>query len=177
MTALEGIEQLLATKKGAPPIDKWHPELSGDIDIQILADGRWIHEGGEIRRHELVKLFASILRREADGEYYLVTPVEKWRIQVEDRPLLIVDFERDESAPTKMLVKTNVDTWWALGEDHPLRVETAPDGQPLPEVALNHGLSARVNRACFYRMVELAEECDGVLALSAGGQRFVLGSI
>lgn len=104
MSSLETIERLLKDQAGRPPIEKWQPALSGEIDIQILADGRWVHEGGEIKRHELVKLFASILRCEADGHYYLVTPVEKWRLQVEDLPLLIVDMEVGESTSDRKSV-------------------------------------------------------------------------
>ena len=116
MATLTDIEALLRDQRGAPPIDKWHPELSGDIDIVIKSDGRWIHEGGEIKRHKLVKLFASILRREDDDEYYLVTPVEKWRVTVEDLPLQIIDFEVNDLADGRRIaVKTNVDTWLELG--------------------------------------------------------------
>ena len=177
MTSLDNIQSLLKDQRGAPPIERWHPELSGDIDIVIKTDGRWIHEGGEIRRHELVKLFASILRREDDGDYYLVTPVEKWRIQVEDLPLMIVDFEAKPSGDSRQLVvKTNVDSWFELGESHPLLVETAADtGEPKPSVFTRHGIAARVSRACFYRLVELAEPIGGSLVLRAGGETFVLG--
>ncbi|MBD2859688.1 DUF1285 domain-containing protein [Spongiibacter sp. KMU-158] len=177
MTALDDIEKLLATHKGRPPIEKWHPALSGDIDIQILADGRWIHEGGEIRRHELVKLFASILRREEDGEYYLLTPVEKWRIRVDDLPLLITDYIRSEEANNRLLVKTNVDTWYELNSTHQLLVETDESGQPQPSVVLEHGLAARVNRACFYRLVEEAVEHNGQCVLQTSGGDFVLGDL
>jgi len=182
MASLDSIQALLKGQRGLPPIERWHPELSGDIDIIIKADGRWIHEGGEIKRHELVKLFASILRREDDGDYYLVTPVEKWRVQVEDLPLLIVDFELADNGlvagdTPKIIVKTNVDSWFELCANHPLSVETAPDtGEPSPSVLTFHGLAARVNRACFYRLVELAEPVGEFLVLRAGGQTFVLGA-
>ncbi|RNL67552.1 DUF1285 domain-containing protein [Zhongshania marina] len=177
MATLADIESLLSNQRGSPPIENWHPDLSGDIDIVIRSDGRWIHEGGEIKRHKLVKLFASILRRENDGEYYLVTPIEKWRVTVEDLPLQIVDFELSSSgAAQRIAVKTNVDTWLELGKDHPLQVETdALTQEPKPRVLLNHGLSARVNRACFYKLVELAECRDDQMILHAGGEEFVLG--
>ncbi|MEX1669321.1 DUF1285 domain-containing protein [Zhongshania guokunii] len=181
MASLDSIQALLKGQRGLPPIERWHPELSGDIDIVIKADGRWIHEGGEIKRHELVKLFASILRKEEDGDYYLVTPVEKWRVQVEDLPLLIVDFElADKETATdapKIIVKTNVDSWFELGVNHPLVVATAPaTGEPSPSVLTFHGLAARVSRACFYRLVELAEPVGESLVLRAGGEAFVLGA-
>lgn len=176
MSTLADIETLLRDQPGSPPLDKWHPALSGDIDIRILADGRWLHEGDEIRRHPLLVLFASILRREADGEYYLVTPVEKWRIQVEDLPLMIVDVELSVS-PRRLVVKTNVDSWFELGSAHPLTVTLDETRQPRPEVALLQGLSARVNRPCFYRLVELAEERDGQLVLATENAEFVLGEL
>jgi hypothetical protein len=127
----------------------------------------------------LVKLFASILRREEDGEYYLLTPVEKWRIRVEDLPLQIIDYEvNDLAGGRRIVVKTNVDTWVELGEQHPLSVVT--DGatqEPKPSVQLNHGLQARVSRACFYNLVQLAECRNEVMILLAGGVEFELGSV
>ncbi|WP_269620845.1 DUF1285 domain-containing protein [Zhongshania sp. BJYM1] len=179
MATLTAIESLLRDQRGAPPIEKWHPELSGDIDIVITSDGRWIHEGGEIKRHKLVNLFASILRREKDGEYYLVTPVEKWRITVEDLPLQIIDFEVSELAEGRRIaVKTNVDMWLELGTVHPLKVVTDEATQePKPAVVLEHGLEARINRACFYKLVELAECIDGQLVLKVGSENFELGRI
>lgn len=175
MKTLDQIAELLSNQRGKPPIQNWHPELSGDIDIEIRADGRWFHEGGEIRRHELVKLFASILRRESDGEYYLVTPVEKWRIRVVDQPLLMVD---QESSSEQILMKTNTDDWVPVDAAHPLEVSTdAVSGEPYPTVQLPHGLRAKVARAVFYRLVELASEEAGELWVHSSGQRFSLGSI
>jgi hypothetical protein len=179
VTTLNKIESLLRDQRGAPPIADWHPELSGDIDIVIKADGRWIHEGGEIKRHKLVKLFASILRREEDGEYYLLTPVEKWRITVEDLPLQIIDFEvNDLASGRRIVVKTNVDTWVELGNQYPLSVVTdSATQEPQPSVQLNHGLQARVSRSCFYNLIELAECRNETMILFAGGQEFELGSV
>ncbi|MBB5188515.1 hypothetical protein HNQ57_002797 [Zhongshania antarctica] len=179
MASLDSIQALLKDQRGVPPIEDWHPELSGDIDIVIKADGRWIHEGGEIKRHELVKLFSSILRREQDGHYYLVTPVEKWRLQVEEFPLIIVDFEIGAGADSPLIaVKTNVGTWFELGSEHPLCVDTQADSkEPIPSVLTRHGLVAKVNRACFYRLVDLAENEAGAIVLHAGGASFELGSI
>ena len=178
MSALDNIEKLLNEQKGTPPLDKWHPELSGDIDIRIAADGRWFHEGGEIKRHELVCLFSSILRREDDGEYYLVTPVEKWRLTVDDLPLIIVDteIEKEGTPNQRIAVKTNVDRWYVIDARHPLTVvEDAASSEPQPSVMTEYGLSARVNRASFYRMVEMARECNGKLILRSSGSDFELG--
>lgn len=174
MKRLDDIAELLKNQPGKPPVEQWHPELSGDIDIAIAPDGRWFHEGGEIKRHSLVKLFASILRREEDGEYYLVTPVEKWRIRVEEFPLLIID---SEVAPDRIVVKTNVEEWLLLGSEHPLVVSTDEASQePVPRVTVDRGLEAKINRSVFYRLVEQAEEKDGELWLNSSGQRFSLGA-
>ena len=180
MTALDTIERLLNEQKGRPPLDKWHPELSGDIDIRIAADGRWFHEGDEIKRHELARLFSSILRREQDGEYYLVTPVEKWRLVVDDLPLLVIDseVEGEDSSHQRIAVKTNMDRWYVIDADHPLSVtEDANSGEPQPSVMTEYGLAARINRASFYRLVELAREEGGRLLLRSAGKDFDLGSV
>lgn len=175
MKTLDEIAELLRNQRGKPPIQQWHPELSGDIDIEIRPDGRWFHEGGEIRRHELVKLFASILRREDDACYYLVTPVEKWRIRVVDQPLLMVDLEYGDD---QVLMKTNTDDWVPIDEAHPLEVSADPDtAEPYPTVQLPNGLCAKVGRAVFYRLVELATEESGELWVCSAGRRFSLGSI
>lgn len=179
--ALKKIESLMADQKGQPPVEKWHPELSGDIDIVIASDGRWYHEGGEIKRLPLVKLFASILRREEDGEYYLVTPVEKWRLQVEDCALMIHESEIDPDAPAetrKIAVRTNTERWYILGADVPLVMSQRPDGSVAPEVLLERGLSARVHRNVFYRWAELAEEGEkeGEWLLKAQGGPFAFSA-
>lgn len=174
MKSLDDIAELLKGQPGKPPVEKWHPPLSGDIDITIKSDGRWFHEGGEIKRHPLVKLFASILRREDDGEYYLVTPVEKWRISVAEYPLQIVD---SEVAPDRIAMKTNVDEWLVLDDSHPLTVTTNINtGESVPRVAVDRGLSAKVSRSVFYRLVEHAIEDDGQLWLMSSGQRYCLGA-
>ncbi len=174
MKRLDDIAELLKNQPGKPPVEKWHPPLSGDIDITISSDGRWFHEGGEIKRHPLVKLFASILRREDDGDYYLVTPVEKWRLQVEEFPLQIID---SEVARDRIVLKTNVDEWLLLDDEHPLVVSTDPlTGEPIPRVSVDRGLQAKLSRSVFYRLVEEAREEGGELWLSSNGQRFSLGA-
>ena len=180
-SSLNRIEELLADQRGNPPIEKWHPDLSGDIDIRIDRDGRWFHEGAEIQRKALVKLFASILRCEEDGEYYLVTPVEKWRIQVEDAPLQAIDAEIEgEGGDRRILFTTNHDRRYLLDAEHPLRVETR-DGEPRPYLTLERGLEALVQRAVFYRLVEnAAREVDTpqgkTWVIDSCGETFTLGS-
>lgn len=159
-----------------PPVHKWHPPLSGDIDIRIAADGRWYHEGDLIQRHGLVQLFSSILRREGD-DYFLVTPVEKWRIRVDDLPFVAHTVERLEQAGQGVLVfTTNVDSKVVAGPDHELTVATDPvTGEPAPALQVRDGLWARVGRTAFYQLADWArEEGDGWWVESAGC-RFRLG--
>jgi hypothetical protein len=158
-----------------PPLHLWKPELSGDIDIVIRRDGSWIHEGAPIRRQSLVRLFASILRREADGDYYLVTPVEKWRIRVEGLPLLVVDFDLEAAGTDRqtLRVTSNVGRVYAVGRHYPLFFPE--DGEDaIPAVALDHGLAAQFNRAAWYRLVAAAEERDGVTGIASDGLFFPL---
>ena len=155
--------QLPKARAGSPPLHLWQPEYSGDIDIVIHRDGHWSHEGSPIRRESLVRLFASILRREADGNYYLVTPVEKWRIQVEALPLLIVDFDLVSETPggQQLQVVTNTGERYPVGRDYPLIFPDAGD-PGIPAVALDHGITAQFNRATWYRLVAESQERGGV---------------
>jgi hypothetical protein len=168
-------DQLEAGKDASnPPIHLWHPPLSGDIDIVIRADGSWLHEGGLIKRQPLVNLFASILRREEDGDYYLVTPVEKWRIRVESLPLVIIDFDMQQSAGGEqvLVVHTNTGRHFPVDAEHPLFL---PEGSGIPAVKLDHGLAAGFNRAAWYRLAELCEETDEGFVLQSAGARYILG--
>jgi hypothetical protein len=168
-------EQLEAGKDVSnPPLHLWHPPLSGDIDIQIRADGSWLHEGGEIKRQPLVNLFASILRREEDGDYYLVTPVEKWRIRVECLPLVIIDFEVEQAGTAQQVLtaRTNTDRHYTIDAEHPLYL---PEGSAVPAVRLDHGLAAGFNRAAWYRLAELCEETDQGFVVLSSGERYILG--
>lgn len=148
------IEQQLASKRNfdAPPLHLWHPPLSGDIDITILADGTWLHEGDPIRRESLLKLFASILRREEDGDYYLVTPAEKWRLQVELHPLIVTDIT---SSNNTLELTLNTGRSLTVGEAHKLFLEPLRDN--VAGVTLWHGLTALFSRNAWYRLVELAD--------------------
>lgn len=156
---------------GLPPIDQWHPDFSGDIDIHITRDGDWLYEGRKLQREAIVRLFSTILRREDDGDYYLVTPVEKWRIRVDDTPLLAHTLEAEGDGREQVLwVTTNMGEKLALGPEHPLRVETAADAGagPHPVVEVRHGLEARLVTSAYY---DLADYC-----VSAGtGDRDALG--
>ena len=141
----------------SPPLHLWHPDLSGDIPIRITRDGTWYHDGDPIRRESLRNLFASILRREADGEYYLVTPVEKWRLEVEDHALVVTDVEQLED---DLVLTLNTGKTVTVGEEHPLFLD--PDVDNVAAVTLWHGLTALFSRNAWYRLVELADD-NGVV--------------
>ncbi|CTQ31331.1 DUF1285 domain-containing protein [Jannaschia rubra] len=154
--------------KGPPPVDKWDPPYCGEIDIVIRRDGTWIHEGTPIGRPGLVRLFSSILKKEGE-RHFLVTPVEKVGIKVEDAPFVAVDFDAGDGVIT---FRTNVGDTVPAGPDHPIRVELAANGEPSPYVEVRRGLQALIDRKSFYRLVELGEERDGVFGVASGGAFF-----
>lgn len=132
--------------------------------LKIARDGRWWHEGRPIERSALVKLFASVLRRKADGSYWLVTPVERGRIEVEDVPFVAVELVATGSGSGQRLrLRSNLDQWVTIGPDHPLRLRTAAaasgDAALVPYVEFRPGLEARLARPVYYQLVDLGEEC------------------
>ncbi len=137
------------------------PNDSGDLDMRIARDGSWHYRGSPIGRLPLVKLFASVLRREPDGSYWLVTPAERGRITVEDVPFLAVELTvAGQGHDQQLIFRTNLDEFVTAGPDNPLRVETAPSGEPAPHILVRDGLEARLARAVFYELVELAAEVE-----------------
>ena len=143
-----------AAKGGLPPVDKWNPEFCGDLDMRIARDGTWFYLGTPIGRHELVKLFSSILRKDGD-DFFLVTPVEKVGITVDDAPFVAVDFAREGDA---LRFVTNVEDEVLAGPDHPIRVvRDAETGEPSPYVLIRANLEALIDRKSFYRLVEIGE--------------------
>ncbi|ALM52180.1 DUF1285 domain-containing protein [Halomonas huangheensis] len=175
---LERILSGIAPLAERPPIAQWAPELSGDMDLVIQRDGQWVHEGTAFSRYELVQLFARILRREADGDHYLVTPVEKWRIRVEDCAFLVVAAEFKGGA---WILTTNVGEQVTLGAEHQLSVTPTPAGEWVPEVDLPHGVAARLGRNVFYQLAEQGEvrhQPDGNwLGLESDGHWQPLGRV
>ncbi len=165
-----------ATKtKGLPPVHLWNPPFCGDLDIRIAKDGTWSYLGSPITRFELVKLFSSILKRE-DGKYYLVTPVEKVGITVEDAPFIAVDVDASGEGQAQVLTfTTKVGDIAVAGPDHPIRVALDPQTQePAPYVLIRDGLEARIDRKSFYRLVEMGTHHDGWFGVWSGGQFFAL---
>lgn len=143
--------------KGYPPVERWEPEYCGEMDMVIRRDGSWWHEGTRIGRERLVRLFARILRKDEDGETYLVTPVEKIRIEVEAAPFIAVRVDHEgEGRDQKLAFLTNMDDAVPAGPDHPIRVETGPDGEPEPFVRVRGRLDALITRAAFYDLAALA---------------------
>ncbi|MET4024782.1 hypothetical protein ABIE59_000287 [Marinobacter sp. MBR-99] len=146
--------------KGLPPLHLWHPELSGDMDLVITRDGQWLYQGTPIAREATVKLFSTILRREEDGHHYLITPVEKWRIRVEDTPLLAHSLERKGDGAEQVLsLTTNVGEVLEIGPEHPLEVSRYPGSEePRPVIKVRHGIEARLVTAAFYELADLVQE-------------------
>ena len=132
----------------------------GDFDIRIARDGTWFHQGSPIGRKPLVKLFSTVLRREDDGEYWLVTPVERGRVIVEDAPFVAVEFTAAGSGKNQSLkLRTNVDSWVELDSTHPLRIAVDDEtGEPRPYILVRDRLEALILRSVYYGLAELAVE-------------------
>ncbi len=148
--------QKASKKGGLPPVHLWDPPFCGDLDMRIARDGTWFYLGTPIGRPALVRLFSTILKRE-DGKYFLVTPVEKVGITVEDAPFVAVDFTaRGEGEAQVLRFETNVGDHAEAGADHPIRVVRDPEtGEPSPYVMIRAWLEALIDRKSFYRLVEL----------------------
>jgi hypothetical protein len=166
---------------GRPP-----PNELGDLDMRIARDGTWFYRGSPINRVSLVKLFASVLRREPDGRYWLVTPAERGRVTVEDVPFIAVAVDAEgEERDRNLIFRTNLDEIVTAGPDHPLRIETAADGTPAPYILVRPGLEAgpgleaRLARAVFYELAELGGEeliaGETQFGVWSGGMFFRLG--
>ncbi|MFV3405118.1 MULTISPECIES: DUF1285 domain-containing protein [Pseudomonas] len=143
--------------KGPAPVHLWNPDFCGDIDMRIARDGTWYYLGSPIGRKPMVRLFSTILRRDGD-DYFLVTPVEKVGIRVDDAPFVAVLLDVQGQGEQQVLrFTTNVDDTLEAGADHPLRVVTDPDsGEPAPYVRVRGNLEALIHRNVFYQLVELA---------------------
>jgi hypothetical protein len=155
---LEAIMAELPRAKGPPPVERWNPPFCGDIDMKIATDGTWFYQKTPIGRPALVKLFASVLKREGD-KYFLVTPVEKVGLIVVDAPFLAVELQVEQGKDQILRFRTNVDDWVEAGPGHALRFTPEPaTGGLKPYLHVRRGLWAKVTRALFYDLVELGEE-------------------
>jgi hypothetical protein len=145
-----------------PPVQQWKPEVSGEIDIRIGRDGTWYHEGSPIGRKRMVQLFSSVLRHDDDGVHYLVTPVEKLAIEVDDAPFLAVEMTVHGAGREQVLVfRTNVDEEVMAGPEHPIRIALDGTGEePSPYIHVRDRLEALIARPVFYALVELGVEAE-----------------
>jgi len=174
---LENIAATLPRGKGLPPVERWNPPFCGDIDMRIAADGTWFYQRTPIGRAALVKLFASVLKREGD-KYFLVTPVEKVGLRVDDAPFLAVEMSTglDTSQNRMLSFRTNVDDEVAAGPGHALRFEKEVTGGLRPYLHVRRDLWAKVTRALFYDLVALGEERDvggrRMFGIASGGEFF-----
>ena len=170
--------ELLAARK-LPPVEQWHPAREGDSLMEIRADGSWYHEGGRINRPAMVKLFSTILRREADGGHVLVTPAEKLSIAVEDTPFRAVEMKSEgEGEARRLAFRLDTDDLVIAGPDHPLSFGSDPD-DPDPRLhvrgLIGNGLDARIDRALYYEIVDMALADGGEPpAIWSNGARFPL---
>ena len=177
---LNGVVAAISAGPGRspPPVHLWNPAHCGEVDIVIRRDGQWIHEGSPIGREALVRLFASVLRKDPDG-FHLVTPVEKMRITVEDAPFIAVGVDREAGV---LRFTTNVGDIVDAGPDHAIRVESDPQtAEPRPYLHVRRGLEARIARPVFYELVEMAQEratpAGPVLGVQSGDAWFALGAV
>lgn len=154
----------------------------GDFDFRIARDGTWFYRGSPIGRKPLVRLFSTVLRRENDGSFWLVTPVERGRITVDDAPFVAVEMiVTDPGRGQKLVFRTNVEDWVTADAEHPIRIVFSEVGEPSPYIRVRGALDALISRSVFYQMVDLAETrmVDGraELGLWSGGSYFSLGTV
>ncbi len=178
-SVLESISDQDAQRK---PLEQWQPVREVEVDIRIDRHGVWWYQGREMQREALVKLFASILRKEEDG-YFLVTPVEKARIAVEDAPFLMVDWEQylDSDKQSMWVLATNLGRKVLLSAEYSLTLKNteSPDDQAVPYVNLDRGLTAKVTRNLYYQLIENGQQSkrgnDVEMYIESAGEKFVLG--
>lgn len=169
-----------STEKVLPPVHLWNPPFCGDLDMRIASDGTWFYMGTPIGRPALVRLFSTILKRE-DGKHFLVTPVEKVGIRVDDAPFLAVEMrqERDSRGPL-LRFRTNVDDWVSCDREHRLRFDAGAADGLMPYLHVRADLWAKVTRAIYYDLVDIGEErmIDGqpMFGLESGGEFFTMAN-
>ena len=167
-----------ASAKGLPPVHLWNPPFCGDLDMRIASDGSWYYMGTPIGRPALVRLFSTILKRE-DDQYFLVTPIEKVGIRVDDAPFMAVEMRRASTAQGPLLqFRTNVDDWVDCDAAHRLRFERGEAGGLTPYLHVRADLWAKVTRALYYELVDMGEErmIDGrmMFGVESGGEFFAM---
>ena len=166
--SLAEVAEAMAARR-LPQLDQWQPQRQGDSEMRIAADGRWFHQGGEIRRPAMVRAFASLLMRDAAGQHWLVTPQEKLAIAVDDAAFVAVDVAQKDGA---LVFRLHTDEFVVAGADHPLRAAGDPE-TPALYLAVRHGAEARLNRSTYLQLVDMALANDS-LTLTSQGQSFSL---
>ncbi|MBU6266219.1 MAG: DUF1285 domain-containing protein [Sphingomonadales bacterium] len=166
--SLAEIAALLRARK-LPPVCEWQPAHTLDSEMRIAADGRWFHQGGEIRRPAMVRAFSSLLTRDATGQHWLVTPAERQSIAVEDAAFIAVDVQPRDDA---LVFRLNTDEFVIAGPDHPIVARGDAD-TPALYVAVRNGLEARLNRSTYGQLADLALE-SGNLSVTSQGVAFAL---
>lgn len=166
--SLAEVAELVAARK-LPPVGDWQPERSGDSEMRIAADGRWFHQGGEIRRPAMVRAFASLLTRDGDGRHWLVTPAERLSIAVDDAAFIAIDVQQRDGT---LVFRLNTDDLVIAGPDHPILARGDAETPGL-YLGVRHGLEARLNRSTYGQLVDLAL-AGGDLAVTSQGARFAL---
>lgn len=173
--SLGEIAQLAAARK-LPPLAGWSPQREGDSRMRIAADGRWFHDGGEITRPAMVRAFSALLTRDPDGRHWLLSPVEKLAIAVDDAAFVATDLTvREEAGRPVLAFRLNTDDLVVAGPDHPLRAAGDPD-TPALYLAVRSGTEARLNRSTYAQLIEHAlDRADGAeLSVESRGARFPL---
>ncbi len=157
------------------------PDLCGDFQMRIDRNGTWFYRGSPIGRAALVKLFSSVLRKDADGAHWLTTPVENGRIDVEDAAFVAVEMAAEGTGRDQVIrFRTNVDDMVTLDGDHALRIAESEDGEPRPYIHVRKGLEARIVRAAFYHLIERGEpdpQAPGRFGVWSAGRFFALGPL
>ena len=177
--AAQNADNATPAGRGLPPVHLWNPPFCGDLDMRIAGDGTWFYMGTPIGRPALVRLFSTILKRE-DGKHFLVTPVEKVGIRVDDAPFMAVEMQNEQAERGGRLLRfrTNVDDWVACDGGHRLRFEMAADGGLTPYLHVRSDLWAKVTRALYYDLVDMGEErvVDGepMFGVESGGAFFAM---
>ena len=160
---LKGIETIYdfskRKNKGIPPVEKWNPPFCGDIDMHILRNGKWTYMGSEIKRPAMIKLFSNIIRLDDDGHYYLVTPVEKVRIKVDDVPFVAVSMNKIKVEGVNCLsFTTNVQDEVTLSKENPIEIVISDNDEPSPYITIRKNLKALISRSVYYDLINMAEE-------------------
>lgn len=179
MAQLISLRDVHIHERGMPPVERWNPPICADIGMQIRTDGSWWHEGARILRQPIIDLFATVLRKDEDGQTWLVTPGEKIIVDVQDAHFLATRIDQVETSfGPAIAVTTNVGDLAVIGPNHPLRVVTdVQSGEPRPYVTIRGRLEARILRAPFYELVGLGHEKEGRFEIVSQGVTFALGDL